>query len=172
MNRVMIVGGPGSGKSTLARALGAATGLPVYHMDHIHWQPGWVERTRAEKDRLTREVHARERWIFEGNHSSTYAERVSRADTLIWLDLPLGLRFYRVVWRSLRDLGQQRPDLPAGCPEQLSVETLHFLQFIWRTRHSARAKVRAQIAEIGGGVTVVHLKSRSEVRNYLARFSS
>ncbi len=44
MQRVMIVGGPGSGKSTLARRLGANTGLPVFHMDHTHWQPGWIER--------------------------------------------------------------------------------------------------------------------------------
>jgi dephospho-CoA kinase len=36
----MIVGQPGAGKSTLARALGVATGLPVVHMDMIHWQPG------------------------------------------------------------------------------------------------------------------------------------
>ncbi|MDF9757302.1 Mg-chelatase subunit ChlI [Pseudomonas hunanensis] len=66
MQRVMIVGQPGSGKSTLARKLGEQTGLPVVHIDTIHWQPGWVERSPDEKTRLCREVEARERWIFEG----------------------------------------------------------------------------------------------------------
>lgn len=71
MQRVMIVGQPGSGKSTLARKLGQCTRLPVVHIDTIHWQPGWVERTWDEKTRLCLEVEARDNWIFEGGHSAT-----------------------------------------------------------------------------------------------------
>ena len=55
MQRIMIVGRPGSGKSSLAQAIGERTGLPVIHIDKIHWQPGWVERSKAEK---TQEVAA------------------------------------------------------------------------------------------------------------------
>ena len=44
MKRVMIVGQPGAGKSTIARQIGQRTGLPVVHIDKIHWMPGWVER--------------------------------------------------------------------------------------------------------------------------------
>lgn len=66
MQRIMIVGKPGSGKSTLAREMGAGTGLPVVHIDHIHWQTGWVERSHEEKTRLCREVEAAEAWVFEG----------------------------------------------------------------------------------------------------------
>jgi adenylate kinase family enzyme len=40
MRRIMIVGQPGSGKSWLAGQIGKRLGLPVHHMDHIHWQPG------------------------------------------------------------------------------------------------------------------------------------
>ncbi len=69
MKRVMIIGQPGSGKSTLARQLGAVTGLPVVHIDHIHWKSGWVERDRVEKAELCREVHAGEEWIFEGDQT-------------------------------------------------------------------------------------------------------
>ena len=106
MKRVMIVGGPGSGKSTLARMLGEITGLPIFHMDHIHWKPGWVERTQDEKNHLTHEVHLREEWIFEGNHSRTYTERIKRADTLIWLGFPVALRLWRVLRRSVVSYGQ------------------------------------------------------------------
>ncbi|WP_349775075.1 AAA family ATPase [Frigidibacter sp. SD6-1] len=52
MQRIMIIGQPGAGKSTLAAALGQRTGLPVIHIDHIHWQPGWIERSSDEKTRL------------------------------------------------------------------------------------------------------------------------
>jgi adenylate kinase family enzyme len=143
MQRVMIIGQPGSGKSTFARRLGALTGLPVVHIDKIHWQPGWVERSRTEKDRLTREVHAREQWIFEGGHSRTWPDRLARADTLIWLDVPLPRRVWRVLRRTVTGLGRTRPDLPDDCPERLDRGFLEFLGYIWRTRASARAKIRA-----------------------------
>ena len=69
MNRIMIVGQPGSGKSTLAAALGQRTGLPVIHIDKIHWQPGWVERSKAEKTRLCLEAEQRSQWFTTGYRS-------------------------------------------------------------------------------------------------------
>lgn len=172
MQRVMIVGQPGSGKSTLARALGSRTGLPVFHMDHIHWQPGWVERPRAEKIRLARAVEAQECWIFEGGLSATYENRLARADTVIWLDLPVGLRLWRVMKRTLRHFGQSRPDLPEGCPEGVHRETLPFWHYIWRTRTTGRRRIVALLAAALPEVTVIHLRRVSQVRAYLASLAS
>lgn len=167
MQRVMIVGGPGSGKSILARQLGERTGLPVFHMDQIHWLPGWVERSKEDKDRLSSEVHQQERWIFEGGHSRTYPERIARADTFIWLDVPVWLRMVRVLRRSWRYRGQSRPDLTEGCPEQFSTETLKFLHFIWTTRHSARAKLLEVWQSPPPHLTVYRLKNLAEVSAFL-----
>ncbi len=88
MKRVTNLGQPGSGKSTLARVLGDRTGLPVFHVDHIHWKPGWVQRDDAE-----------------------------RADVLIVLDVGVWRRLWRVSSRFVRFYGKQRPDMAAGCPE-------------------------------------------------------
>ena len=164
MRRVMIVGGPGSGKSTLARAIGARTGLPVFHMDRIHYRPNWVERSREEKDRLTREVHGRDAWIFEGGHSRTYAERIERADTLIWLDIPVALRLWRILRRWVHYHGRTRPDLPPGCTERVSLE---FVAFILRTRRSARAKQEALWRDPPDHVRAYRLRSRRDVRRFL-----
>ena len=71
MQQVMIVGQPGSGKSWLALQIGRRLGLPVYHMDHIHRQAGWVERDRTEKLRLCAQVEALDHWVFEGNFTAT-----------------------------------------------------------------------------------------------------
>jgi len=131
MKRVMILGQPGSGKSTLARKLGKVTGLPVVHMDHIHWKAGWVPRDDAEKMILTREAMAEETWIFEGGFSRTWDERAVRADTLIWLDVGLWRRLYRVTFRFFRYFGQSRPDLPEGCPEGNWREMWDFYKWIW-----------------------------------------
>lgn len=168
MKRVMIVGGPGSGKSTLARALGEKTGLPVFHMDQIHWKSGWIERSPEEKDRLSHDVHMRDAWIFEGGHSRTYAERIARADTFIWLDVPVLRRTFRVLKRSARFHGLNRPDLPDGCPERFNRETLEFLKFIWRTRQSSRAKLEAVFLAHPSHLTCHRLCTLDEVRAFLS----
>lgn len=167
MKRVMIVGGPGSGKSTLARRLGDLTGLPVFHMDKIHWCAGWVERTREEKGRMTHEVHIRDRWIFEGGHSSTYPERVARADTFVWLDVPVGLRLFRVLKRSVLFYGKTRPDLADGCPERFDLQTIEFVRFIWRTRHSARARLLAIYQNPPPHLRVFRLRTKVEFDAFL-----
>lgn len=164
MQRVMIIGQPGSGKTTLARELGIATRLPVFHMDQIHWQPGWVERSPDEKTRLCAEVHAQRQWVFEGGHSATWPERLARADTLIWLDMPTWRRIGRIVWRTLALYGRSRPDLPEGCPERFEVE---FYRFIWRTRHTARNRMAKLVAEAPPEKTVITLSTLAEVRDYL-----
>jgi adenylate kinase family enzyme len=163
----MIVGQPGSGKSTLARDLGARTGLPVFHMDHIHWQAGWVERPKSEKILLARAVEVQDRWIFEGNLSATYEHRVARADTFIWVDLPVGIRLGRVMKRSARYFGRTRPDLPAGCREGFNRQTLPFWRYIWRTRRAGRQRIETLLAAAPPHLTLIHLRNPVEVRDYL-----
>lgn len=167
MQRVMIVGAPGSGKSTLARSLGQRTGLPVYHMDHIHWRSGWEERSRGEKTKMAREVEARPKWIFEGGHSATYETRLERADVLVWLDLPVSLRMWRVTKRLIRYWGQERPDMAQGCTEGFHRETIPFYGFIWQTRHRAREKVQALLDNLPETKQFYHLRSPAEVLQWL-----
>ncbi len=167
MKRVMIVGGAGSGKSTLARTLGLQFQLPVFHMDRIHWQDNWVERPLADKLTMVRAIEAQDAWVFEGGMSATYDSRMARADMLIWLDLPVGLRLWRVTKRLFRYLGKARPDLPKGCVERLHPETLAFYHFIWTTRHSSRDKIAQCVAQAAEGMPVVHLRSPREVHRWL-----
>jgi adenylate kinase family enzyme len=167
MQRVMIVGQPGSGKSTLARQLGQRTGLPVFHIDTIHWQPGWIERSRYEKTQLCLDVEARDCWIFEGGHSATWDNRVARADLLIWIDRSATLRFLRVLLRTLRQRGQTRPDLPENCPERLA-NLPEFFRFMWQTKKSARAKMQQLAATAPSACRVVYLRSNRETRLFLS----
>lgn len=160
----MIIGQPGGGKSWLAAEMGRITKLPVVHIDHIHWQAGWVERSREEKTRLCREVHARDVWIFEGGHSVTWPERMARADTLIWIDAPLWLRYWRVLRRTFVNYGRTRPDLPDGCPEQINWE---FLRWIWDTRNSARRRMRAILADPPPHLTCHYLRGPGPARAFL-----
>jgi len=171
MNRIMIVGQPGSGKSTFAHALGQLTGLPVIHIDKIHWQPGWIERSKAEKTRLCREVEQQSRWIFEGGHSVTWPSRLARADLLVWLDRPVALRLWRVVRRAVTGLGRTRPDMAEGCPEKLSTLP-EFISYIWTTRNSGRAKIASLASAAPPACQVICIRSDEEAADLLAQFRS
>lgn len=163
----MIVGQPGSGKSTLARILGARAGLPVFHMDHIHHKPNWVQRPVPDKIAMCQGVTDQDAWVFEGGLSSTYPERLQRADTIVWIDIPMWLRCWRVFRRTLRYRGTNRPDLPEGCDERFDRETFLFWKWIWDTRHTARNKIVAMAGD-PQGTRVVHLTSLKEVNAWVA----
>ena len=167
MKRVMIVGQPGSGKSTLASMLGKATGLPVFHMDKIHWMEGWVMRPDPDRLRMAMAVEDGEAWIFEGGFSRTYDRRRDRADTLIWLATPFALRVWRVTWRFVRDFGKTRPDMADGCPEGNFREMIDFYRFIWRSRNTSKARIERLIAEAAPDLDVHVLHSARDVANFV-----
>jgi len=144
VKRVMVVGGPGSGKSTLAVKLGEITGLPVFHMDKIHYKSGWKMRSRDEKFRLATEIEAQKSWIFEGGLSATYANRAARADTVIWLDLPLPLRLARILKRRVQFNGKTRPDMADGCPERLKAD---YMRWVLTATPDMRKKIAQAIAD-------------------------
>ncbi|WP_370401916.1 AAA family ATPase [Sulfitobacter sp. JB4-11] len=168
MKRVMIVGGPGSGKSTLARALGRRLDLPVFHMDRIQWMAGWVSRSRDERREMALAVEAQEMWVFEGGFSTTYDNRAARADTIIWLDMPVALQMWRVTKRLFQYWGQERPDMAEGCVEGIHREILPFYRWIWRTRHTRRARVQKLIKGHGAQTRIVHLTRPDEVAALLS----
>ena len=166
VRRVMVVGEPGSGKSTLARALGKRTHLPVTHIDQIIWTPGWIMQAREDSVQALQCVEDGERWIIEGFLMDTWSTRAKRADTLIWLDLPIGLRLWRVLKRLIQNYGRVRPDMSEGCPEQISREFIGFLVWMVRARHHHRFEIEKLISQ-HPHLKVVHLKTRYDVQRFL-----
>ena len=80
--KIAILGTSGSGKSTLAKRLGETYGLPVLHMDTVHFLPGWVERPFAEEEAIVRQFLDENAggWVIDGNYRKTcYARRLEEA---------------------------------------------------------------------------------------------
>ena len=100
LQRIAIVGNSGAGKTTLARSLGSRLGLVHIEMDGLFWQANWTPLSReAFRARVDQALSGTEKWVTDGNYLRATQEVVwSRADTLIWLDLPL----YVVLLHLLR----------------------------------------------------------------------
>jgi adenylate kinase family enzyme len=162
MERILVIGSPGAGKSTLATELARRTGLPLFHLDKLHWKPGWVESDKAEFDALLTEVTAQPRWIIDGNYGRTLPLRLARADTVIDLDLPAWRCVVQAIGRVARSHGTVRPDMGADCPERFD---LSFLAFILSFPRHGRRRIAAKLALFPG--RVIRLRSRADIRRFL-----
>ena len=165
MRRIAIVGPGGAGKSTLARRMGERLGLPVHHLDALHWRPGWVETPIDEWRQVQRELVRGERWIMDGNYGGTVEIRLAAADTIVFLDFPRRVALWRAFKRRLRYRGRSRPDMAEGCPEQLSPE---FVLWLWNWPKTSRPKLIGKIEKHGARVRRVVLRSPAEVERFLA----
>jgi adenylate kinase family enzyme len=143
VQRVLIIGPCGSGKSTLARELAPRMGLPLIHMDQLGWQAGWVETEKSELNARLAEAVAQESWLIEGNYGSTLAPRLERADTVIYLDFPIGLCLWRLIRRVTSLRGQSRPDMPEGCPERFDAA---FFWYVMNWNSGPRPRTERAIA--------------------------
>ena len=168
MKRVMILGGPGAGKSTLAKQIHALCGLPIYHLDKLHWRAGWTAPPKDEWSALIAEIAAQDAWIMDGNYSNTFHLRIPRADTIIWLDLPRRICFPRVLKRMLLNLGRVREDVAPGCPERLDIA---FLRWAWTFRRAHVEKYRVALNSVASHSSVVIIGSGREAEQFLHRLS-
>lgn len=166
MQRIMIIGCSGSGKSTLARKIAERTGLPVVHLDQRYFGPGWKEPRQEEWRKTTAKIAAEEQWIMDGNYSGTFAERMPRADTIIYVDQPTWRCLWRVLWRTLRYYGQPRPSSAPDCPERFD---LHFLFYVLHYNKSRRPGILNRLktqAELGKTVHI--LSGNTAVKAFVA----
>lgn len=115
--------------------------------------------------RATAAAADKDTWVFDGNYSRAMAPRLERADTIVYLDASPWLRMWRVLKRRIQFHGKTRPDLGEDCPERMDWE---FFMWCWNYERKRAPRQREKVKAWAKTKTVVHLKSRRDVRQFLA----
>lgn len=159
----MVIGvSAGVGKSTFAKRLGEKLQIQVHHLDTFYWKPNWIEASRDEFVHAQEQIVDDKEWIIEGNYTDTFEVRVEKADTLIYLELPLYVCLYRVLKRRIMYHGKTRSDMTVGCPEKIDWA---FVKFILTTYFPRKRKMAERFQSYDKKVIV--LKNRKEIKTFL-----
>lgn len=102
MRRIVILGTTGSGKSTLGKQLAAQLGMTHVELDRLHWLANWQMQDTDTFRRQVDEALSTESWVVDGNYSKARDIVWARADTIIWLDYPLRIIYWRLFRRTMR----------------------------------------------------------------------
>jgi adenylate kinase family enzyme len=155
-DRILIIGNSGSGKTTLARAVSEHRQHPLISLDRLHWQDGGFAEKRDEREarRMTREAAAGDRWVMEGVYGWLADEAMSRAQTLLWLDLP---------WAACRaGLLDRKAD------QAFDAKLLLWAEQYWIRETSSSFAGHRRIYDAFAG-DKQRLRSREEVTAFIAR---
>ena len=121
MKKIAVFGKPANGKSTLSKQLAAATGIQLYPLDSILYQPNGQEVDRKQYENTHQQILASDTWIIEGfaplKSLQSFYQRLEAADTLIYIDLPYSTTYWLVIKRFIKGLFIK----PEGWPEGSSI---------------------------------------------------
>lgn len=164
--KIAIIGYSGSGKSTLAARLGELYGVPVLHLDKVHFLPDWKVRERSEKLEIVGGfMRDNDSWVIDGNYSKLfYGERMEQADMIVMLLFNRFSCLNRVIRRYRKNKGRTRPDMGEGCPEKLDFEFVRWVLHGGRKK-SSKARYNAVRAKYHDKVTV--LKNQRQLDEFL-----
>ena len=162
--RIAITGPSGSGKTTLAAHLAQTLGIRHVDIDALHHGPNWEScgpEVLRERVIAATEVDG---WVTDSTYHHLLGNLVvERAETLVWLDLPIPL----VMWRLLRRTHVRIRDkvvLWNGNVEQGWRESWRFL--LWPALKRAFEN-RREFPGRYAGFRVVRLRSDADVRAFV-----
>lgn len=151
--RILVLGSPGSGKSTVADKLHELTKIPVTRLDQLFWEDNDTTVTISELEKRIEPILLENSWILDGNYDSILQQRLSRADLVIYLNVPRLVCIYRVVKRYFKYRGRENP---GGNPDLISWD---FLKYIWKFPENQGKAIDSKLANVDNGLRIIRGKN-------------
>jgi hypothetical protein len=159
MKKVIVIGCPGSGKSTFSRALQSKTGIPLFYLDMMYWNPDKTKTDKAIFLARLASVLQKDEWIIDGNYGSTMEARLQACDTAFFLDYPVDVCLNGIRERR----GRERPDMPWYETDE---EDPEFLAFI-KDFHAQSRPAIMELLNKYSDKNVIVFSDRKEADDYL-----
>ncbi len=165
MKKVAVFGKLGSGKSTFSKKLASITGIPLHPLDSIVYKKNGDLVDRQAFDKEHEDILSQDQWIIDGfGPLASFTQRLSAADTLIYIDLPYALSYWWVTKRLLKGLFVK----PEGWPEGSSVlkgswqsyKTLKLCPQFWND------EFRQKLDQYSDTKTIYVIRSLSELKRF------
>lgn len=154
LDRTVVIGNSGGGKSTLARRLAARHDLPYIEVDRLLWRPGWELVPEAEYNAEHNDIINQERWLLDGlGRKESIAARLTRATTIILVDMPLWMHFWLAAERQIAWIKGDLAHTPGEIGEMPPTEAL--FRTIWEIDQDWMPLLRdltSQCEDIGASI--------------------
>ena len=159
----MIIGTCGCGKTTLGEHLTSKLQISLTELDDLFWLPSWKKRPHQIFTQSIEKVTQKNAWIICGNYSKSRPLIWPKADTIIWLDLPLHILFIRILKRGL--LQMQTKEIICNGNRQTLSKFLWMLYWVLKTFYRRR-RVYSRLIKQRSHLHWIHLKSPEEVERF------
>lgn len=166
MKRVTIIGLTGSGKTTFARQLSLRMNVPYLQIDELWFGAGGDKLGHGDgqgKDRVREAIRKKvvefiqqDAWVSDGFYSRVQPIIATRADVLIYLDIPLRKRLANLslrIFQKQRHHGLKRRD-----------DVKHLMR-VFRTKSKMKTRINHLVKQHPDKLVV--LRSRKAIQAYL-----
>lgn len=162
--KIHIIGSIGSGKTTLAKMISEQLNVPHFELDNVVWirlASGDKKRTDYDRDLYLQEIVNTQSWIIEGVHHKWISKSLEEADQIIFLDISLLKRRWRIIHRFIKQkFGVEKANYKP------SLKTLKFL-YNYNTvfEHKSKPEILSVLSDYKN--KVVFIKNDQDIKHYL-----